>query len=406
MWRANGIGNLQVGEHQCSINFVILSTLMMFAMAWLVFSYDIACQYAIKFWECMGTGMTNGEGIEQNWAFSNGMAASTQLMGPGSRQATLKDTAKIFRMSVDNVHADHILPKRLAVAIKDGNQHQVVFEAFSKGLEEVCLEQIKEWRVWVERWESMQYITPDNSLFNMQEEGVEIECEHTLSTFIMMGLHIEESQQCLEVAIQKLDFTKHRTILLKRIHKFRELQTVYMPSVRVVLTNIQKQMYDGSGEELTKVTQLFMLSEIANPRVWERVCAMGLPTIEARLHEAEVVEALESVIYKLRNYTGQGLMAKGQGILHQINIHIHIAKLRYRYSQAALVVLRGHGDWEECLCMLSDEDIRGLNECALTSKEKAQKKHWADIGGAIIEEGIVHAAGVASEEGSHTPSWI
>jgi hypothetical protein len=106
---------------------------MTFAMAWLVFSYDIACQYAIKFWERMakmpeamhlklppadvwwmvpnfhlpdhltkcrspfsfhwmrGAGMTNGEGIEQNWAFSNGAAPSTRLMGPGSRQATLED---------------------------------------------------------------------------------------------------------------------------------------------------------------------------------------------------------------------------------------------------------------------------------------------------------------------------
>jgi hypothetical protein len=144
---------------------------------------------------------------------------------------------------------------------------------------------------------------------------------------------------------------------------------------------------------------------------------MGLPTLEARLREAEATEALESVCaglrtrtmtnrYKLRNYTGQGLMTKGQGILRQINIRIHIAKLRYRYSRAALVALRGHGDWEERLRMLNDDDIRGLNERALTAEEKAQNKQWADIGGAIIEGGITCAAGVASGEGSHTLSWI
>jgi hypothetical protein len=190
-----------------------------------------------------------------------------------------------------------------------------------------------------------------------------------------------------------------------------------MPSVRAVLTNIQKQMYDGSGEELPEVTRLFMPSEIADRRVRERVCAMGLPTIEARLREAEAAEALESVRvglctrtmtnrYKLRNYTGQGLMTKGQGILRQINIRIHIAKLRYRYSRAALVALRGHGDWEERLRMLSDDDIHSLNERVLTDEEKAQNKHWADLGGAIIEGGIARAAGVASGEGSHTLSWI
>jgi hypothetical protein len=110
--------------------------------------------------------------------------------------------------------------------------------------------------------------------------------------------------------------------------------------------------------------------------------------------------------YKLRNYTGQGLMTKGQGILRQINIRIHIAKLRYRYSRAALVALRGHGDWEERLRMLSDDDIHSLNERVLTDEEKAQNKHWADLGGAIIEGGIARAAGVASGEGSHTLSWI
>jgi hypothetical protein len=176
-------------------------------------------------------------------------------------------------------------------------------------------------------------------------------------------------------------------------------------------------MYDGSGEELPEVTRLFMPSEIADRRVQERVCAMDLPTIEARLHEVEAVEALESVRvglqthtttnrYKLRNYTGQGLMTKGQGILHQINVRINIAKLRYKYSWAALVALREHGDWEECLCMLSDDDICSLNECVLTDEEKAQKKQWADIGGATIEGGIARAAGVASREGSHTLSWI
>ncbi|KAJ7711045.1 hypothetical protein B0H14DRAFT_2645959 [Mycena olivaceomarginata] len=442
MWRANGIGDLQVGERQCNIDFVVLSALMTFAMAWLVLSTQSSsgsawrkmpeamhlklppadvwwmvpnfhlpdhltkCRSPFSFHWMRGAGMTNGEGIEQNWAFSNGAAPSTRLMGPGSRQA--------------DTRGYRILPKRLAVAIKDGNQHRVAFEAFSKGLEEARPEQIKEWRAWVERWESTQHTTPEDSPFDMPEEvtslrqiqleiameefvctseGVEIEREHTPSTFIIMGLHIEESQRRLEVAVralrnpsptQKLDFTKRRTALLKRIHKFRELQTVYMPSVRAVLTNIQKQMYDGSGEELPEVTRLFMPSEIADPRSRERVCAMGLPTLEARLREAEAAEALESA----------------RESCARINIRIHIAKLRYRYSRAALVALRGHGDWEERLRMLDDDDIRGLNERALTAEEKAQNKQWADIGGAIIEGGIARAAGVASGEGSHTLSWI
>jgi hypothetical protein len=98
-----------------------------------VISYDIACQYAINFWHRMsqmpvtmqitipeenvwwkipnfhlpvhkppchtpysfhwmwGAGMTHGEGVEQNWVFSNGVVGSMRLMGPGSWSATLED---------------------------------------------------------------------------------------------------------------------------------------------------------------------------------------------------------------------------------------------------------------------------------------------------------------------------
>ncbi|KAJ7021698.1 hypothetical protein C8F04DRAFT_915242, partial [Mycena alexandri] len=102
-----------------------------------------------------------------------------------------------------------------------------------------------------------------------------------------------------------------------------------------------------------------------------------------RMRAGEAEEALEDVRvglrtrtmtnrYKLRNWTGQGMLMKGQGILRQINVRIHIAKLRYRYARSALMALRGHGDWEERLKVLGDDDVRALNERALTAEEKAQ----------------------------------
>jgi hypothetical protein len=115
------------------MDFLLLSVLFAFRLLCVVVSYDIACQYAVNFWTRMrkmaeqwwltlseenvlwkvpnfhlpphknkchgpfsfhfmwGAGMTHGEGVEQNWSFSNGAAASTRLMGPGARQATLED---------------------------------------------------------------------------------------------------------------------------------------------------------------------------------------------------------------------------------------------------------------------------------------------------------------------------
>ncbi|KAJ7195402.1 hypothetical protein B0H12DRAFT_1245586 [Mycena haematopus] len=488
MWRPNGIGDLQVGERQCNMDYILLATLVGIHILILILSYDIACQYAINFWKRMlempehmqlqidpmnvwwkvpnfhlgahkskchspysfhwmpGAGMSHGEGVEQNWAFSNGAAASTRLMGPGSRQATLEDVFGFH--NYDRLLAMHrVLPKRLAVAMQEGTVHATHMDSFTKGLEEERPEEVRNWRAWVMRWESVQHTTPEDSPFELKEEvttlrdiqlqiateefvcagdGIEVEREHTPGAFITMGLQIEDMQRKLAVDVhalkdpsanQKLTFTKRRMTLLWHIHKFRQLQGIYMPSVRGVLSDGQKQIFDGNGEQVLEATRLFMPSEIADATIRERVCAVGLPELEARMREGEATEALEAIRaglrtrtmtnrYKLRNYTGQGLMTRGQGILRQINVRIHIAKIRYRYARAALLVLRGHGPWEERLRLLADDDVRALNERALTEEEKAQKDHWSRIGGAIIEGGVARAAGVASGEGSHTLSWI
>jgi hypothetical protein len=115
------------------MDFLLLGALMGFQVLYLILSYDIACQYAINFWQHVaqmprsmqpqlapenvwwkvpnfhlpphkgpchspysfhwmwGAGMSHREGVEQNWSSSNGAAGSTRLMGPGSRHATLED---------------------------------------------------------------------------------------------------------------------------------------------------------------------------------------------------------------------------------------------------------------------------------------------------------------------------
>ncbi|KAJ6462735.1 hypothetical protein C8R47DRAFT_992910 [Mycena vitilis] len=488
MWRPNGMGDLQVGERQCNMDFLLLSAVDMMILKALIVSYDIACQYAIHFWGRMmefpeamrlkinrwdlwwkvpnfhlpphkpkchcaysfhwmfGAGMTHGEGVEQNWSFSNGAAASTRLMGPGSRHATLED---IFAFhNYDRQLAMHrVLPKRLAVNIKEGYRHKVAFDAFSKGLEEARPEQVQAWKEWVERWEATQHTDSTDCPHELTEsvttmrdiqlliateefvctdDGVEIEQEHTPGSMITMALDIEETQRLLDIDVralkepsvnQRLGFTKRRTAVLKSIHRFRQVQAVYMPSVRGVLSAEMKQEFDGNGEQKPEATRLFLPSQIADERLRGTACAVGLPRIEMLNREGEAIEALEAVRnglrirtmtnrYKLRNYTGQGGMTRGQGILRQINVRIHNAKLRYRYARAAYLVLAGHGDWEERLRVLEDDDVRALNERALTTEEKAQNRHWAELGGAVIEGGIARAATLASGEGSHTLSWI
>ncbi|KAK7008474.1 hypothetical protein R3P38DRAFT_2551217 [Favolaschia claudopus] len=53
MWRANGVGDLQIGERQCNVDYVVLSAVLSFALLLLIISYDIACQYSVNFWRRM-----------------------------------------------------------------------------------------------------------------------------------------------------------------------------------------------------------------------------------------------------------------------------------------------------------------------------------------------------------------
>jgi hypothetical protein len=176
------------------------------------------------------------------------------------------------------------------------------------------------------------------------EDGVEVEQESMPSTFIMMGLTIEdiqcvstdvgewntdiEARWCLEIDVKALQSPtasqKRRTALLKKIYKFRQLQLVYMPALRCFLSDHEKQVLDGNGDQMAETTRLFMPSEMADSAVRKRACAVGLPKVEERMWEGEAMEALEVVRqglrtrtmtnrFKIRNHTGQGVLTWAKG---------------------------------------------------------------------------------------------
>jgi hypothetical protein len=102
------------------------------------------------------------------------------------------------------------------------------------------------------------------------------------------------------------------------------------------------------------------------------------------------------------------MLMRGQGVLWQVNVKIHKAKLRYQYACNALMRLRGHGSWENELKVLDDVDVRALNERALMVEEAEQRKTVHDLEDVVVEEeGSVAALGVvALGESRRTLSWI
>ncbi|KAJ6517558.1 hypothetical protein DFH09DRAFT_1332356 [Mycena vulgaris] len=487
MWRPNGIGDLQLGERYCNMDFILTSAVLGALIYYLILSYDIACQYGRNFWDRLtglpieyhilieairvwfkvpnfhlpphkpqchsaysfhfmwGAGRTHGETVEQNWEFTNGAAASTKMMGLGTRASTLEDLFG-FHNWRRTVAWRGIFKTRMAENIKEGQVHRDAFEAFDAALRESAPAMVQEWQDWVHEWEGKQHKDGADSPFEVTEtvmtmkdirlkltkeelirsgEGVEVEREDTATTFILMGLEIEESQRHLAIDVkangsptdlQEIDFLKRRVAIVRRIRAFRKMQRTYMPNVRKFLTTSQRVQWDGEAERDAETVRLFLPSDIADKKKREKACAVGLPEVEAELREGEAHEALEALRqglrtrtmtnrFRLRNFTGQRALTRGQGILRQINMKIHKAKLRYRYARNALSRLRDHGVWEKVLQVLEDGDVRALNERALTEEEKAQREAVHDL--RDVEEGGIAPYGVvALGETRRTLSWI
>lgn len=150
MFRPRGMGDLQKGERsvklagisinttdahisrQCNMDFIFASSVVGVGLRMLTISYDVGCQWWTRFrshrqemlppylqllpaWiralvpkfhlqshqeKCHspfsfnyaeGSGRTDGEGVERNWAGLNGQAPSTAEMLPGHRWETLDD---------------------------------------------------------------------------------------------------------------------------------------------------------------------------------------------------------------------------------------------------------------------------------------------------------------------------
>ncbi|KAJ7238457.1 hypothetical protein C8J57DRAFT_1439079 [Mycena rebaudengoi] len=471
MWRPNGMGNLQLGE-RFSLLDSLLEHLVLFKKFWERmkkfeprFHLDMdevsvwykvpnfhlpphkpSCHSPYSFHFMRGAGRMHGETVEQNWEFTNGAAASSKMMGPGARAAAL-EYLLAFHNWRRTVSYRQVLYKQLAEDVREGQIHREAFEALDGLLEEQDAVLVGKWRAWVSKWEAVQHTDESASPYELKvkihtlkdvqlklakEEllrsrtGVEIKWEDTPSTFIMMGLEIEDTQRHLAINVKasadptpamQLEFTKRCWLLMTRIRSFRRVQRAYMPDVRTYMMHMQREMWDEEGSREAESLRLFLPSDITDERGRKAACAVGLPEVEEALREAEALDVLEDLRqglrtrtmtnrFRIRNLTGQRVLTRGQGILRQIAVRIHKAKLRYRYAWNALVRLRGHtGAWEKRLRVLRDEDVEALGERALTAEEAAGAEQLWRLG-TVIEGGVAAAGAVVAGETNNTLSWI
>ncbi|KAK6993086.1 CxC2 domain-containing protein [Favolaschia claudopus] len=188
--RPNGLGDLQKGERYSNMDWIVLSSILGFALLLLMISYDIACQWKINFAERLeqypphmrlpldkikvqyglpvwhagshnedcqnenslsfkvGVGRTDGEGIERTWSVLNPAAFSTKDAGTGVRADTLEGKIDNHNF-LKNMGQGDALQRRLVIAIAERDRQVTAFKDVSRTVEKSVKDQ---WRGMVDEW--------------------------------------------------------------------------------------------------------------------------------------------------------------------------------------------------------------------------------------------------------------
>ncbi|KAE9395569.1 hypothetical protein BT96DRAFT_942295 [Gymnopus androsaceus JB14] len=325
-----------------------------------------------------GVGQTHAETVEEGWASSNKAASQTKEMSAASRALTLDDIFGFFNWQLAQ-SLDRVLAKRLIRAVKEFKIHDDDFMEFSESLREsVGDKTIHQWDKMIEEWEKDKtkpcpYELPRDEKMSLKE--VEIELTKEEHEALSRGVNVHSSSSYIPV----LSKSRQPPILLPlkcwSFNKFRDFQSLLMPTLHDYLNESQQESFDKPDADNPENIKLFLPSDF---RLSARngACVGGLSAMETQLREAEARDSLKHLRqglrartmtseFKLKNITGRVRNTRTQGVLRKIDLQVYKNKLRYR---------RGRSEWEKELKVLEDDDVRGLNEWALSREERAQEE--------------------------------
>ena len=273
----------------------------------------------------------------------------------------------------------------------------------------------------------------------------------TAGDFVITGMEIEEQQYVLRVCgvdfsnlmfvhrraliadakkkdtttIQATDIQKRRTALLKRLQKFQEAQLIFMPGLHAYLAS-QSIPRGGDLSSRPEEFSLYLPSSVQTVSR-QNVCASGVAEIEDKLRYAQAVEALVELRAQLRtrilanrlsnkDASSQRAYVRSRVLQDQVEARIRGCQAQYNVARASVLALRGPGDWEKQLAILTPEDVRGVSERAMTTEERVEHERTKRMAGWTGDEGNVDKLAIAPVvtfdprlalgEGRRTLSWI
>jgi len=158
----------------------------------------------------------------------------------------------------------------------------------------------------------------------------------------------------------------------------------------------------------------------------QRICSPGLPNVEDQLRYAQAMEALSGLRRHLRtrimasklnckNASSQRSYVRSRALQDQVEVRVRQCQQQYNTARAAVLALRGPGDWEKTLAVLTPNDVRGISERAMTAEEQAEYIRTRQMAG-IVDQGstddlstvpvVAFDPHLALGEGRRTLSWI
>ncbi|KAK7023428.1 hypothetical protein VNI00_016734, partial [Paramarasmius palmivorus] len=341
--------------------------------------------YALEYTE--GVGDTDGEAPERNWSELNVSARSLSMMTSGARFDTTDDICNDWNHE-KTLDLAHSLLKKLVKGISNLVVYSRAFTTFTEALKHQHGQNLQQWEKQVVEWEqghskNCPYEMPTSSITMAKVKKVLADEEHqcekcgqnrttrsqsthgpgestsTLSGLMIELLDIEEVQRQLSAIsslstltlYQKTDLQTRRTALLKRIHRMRDNQFIHLPALQKAIDAIDKTNLEP--EELL----LHPPSSITQDQLRYAQSFEALSNLRGLLRARTVAYQ-----HSQRVSPSQRTFTKLNALQTQLEVKIRSICGMYRTARAALLTLRGPGEWESTLKELKAEDIRGIGE--------------------------------------------
>ncbi|KAI0712134.1 hypothetical protein C8Q76DRAFT_693826 [Earliella scabrosa] len=352
MKRPCSTGDLQKGERQVNVDYILYSSLRQNVPSQVLASYDIACHYdrhlnerfdkygfdephATIEWaipkfhinahrdQCRSEynlryipfcARDDGEAIERLWARTNAAAASTKEMGPGARRDVLDDIFGYHNWQ-KVIYLPATFLARIKKAVPERNTQLLAFEQYNAALPE---DATMRWRQMTEAWEADRSqpnpfelkrpaVTQAAIKRQMMEEdaamlqagtAVMVHEKISASGMIISGLELEDSQRRLKTDImglsqhatdiQRAKMTERQNLLHRRINAWSEIQQLYMPGVVALRSRLITTKEDAS---LPYNIPLLLPSSV----VTSVSCSAELMEHEWRLRYGQAFDALDDL---------------------------------------------------------------------------------------------------------------